>query len=329
MIGEPRRTNYDLNFRCFGYRVRVHPGFWILVAVLSFRPGVKPLDLLIFASAAFISILIHELGHAFAYKRYRIHSHIVIYHMGGIAVADSVEAMAGIGKHSQPRKKIFISFAGPLIQILFAALVILGCRLATKTDGVVSAYLPASATADPLGMIEEMMDLPIVRSLAEDMEVDGVAPGLEEFPESTARADVKYFVPSDADKLNGSYARILRNAQPNEFGMITVNELVRSVLIPNTGLRRFIETFVLISLFWAVLNLLPIYPLDGGQISRELFMLSGAQDAMGKSIMLSIGVSIIAAMYWFKVEVMFNGLLFLMLAMSNYQMLNAYRGRRF
>ena len=92
MIGEPGRTNYDLNFRFMGYRVRVHPGFWILIAVISFRPGMKPLDLLIFTAAAFTSILIHELGHAFAYKRYRINSHIVLYHMGGVAVADSVEA---------------------------------------------------------------------------------------------------------------------------------------------------------------------------------------------------------------------------------------------
>ncbi|HCP83501.1 MAG TPA: hypothetical protein DIT88_03795, partial [Planctomycetaceae bacterium] len=160
MIGEPGRTNYDLNFRFMGYRVRVHPGFWILIAVISFRPGMKPLDLLIFTAAAFTSILIHELGHAFAYKRYRINSHIVLYHMGGVAVADSVEAMAGIGKHSQPGKKIFISFAGPILQMLFAVLVIVACRAATKSDGFVSAYLPASASADPLGAIPEMLELP-------------------------------------------------------------------------------------------------------------------------------------------------------------------------
>ena len=33
MIGEPGRINYDLNFRFMGYQ-GVHPGFWILIAVI-------------------------------------------------------------------------------------------------------------------------------------------------------------------------------------------------------------------------------------------------------------------------------------------------------
>ena len=329
MIGEPGRTNYDLNFRFMGYRVRVHPGFWILIAVISFRPGMKPLDLLIFTAAAFTSILIHELGHAFAYKRYRINSHIVLYHMGGVAVADSVEAMAGIGKHSQPGKKIFISFAGPILQMLFAVLVIVACRAATKSDGFVSAYLPASASADPLGAIPKMLKLPIARSSADDPQNSENETIENTFPESTARSEYKYFLPSDVDQLDGLYARILKNAQPNSFGRITVRELIDSVRIEHPALAHFVYSFVMISLFWGVLNLLPIYPLDGGQISRELFLLSGARDAVGKSMMFSIAVAIIGAMYWFKQDVTFNGLLFLMLAMSNYQMLNAYKGRRF
>jgi len=36
-------------------------------------------------------------------------------------------------------------------------------------------------------------------------------------------------------------------------------------------LWTFLEQMLFINLFWPLLNLLPIWPLDGGQISRELF----------------------------------------------------------
>lgn len=48
-----------------------------------------------------------------------------------------------------------------------------------------------------------------------------------------------------------------------------------------------ISNFVLVSLFWAVLNLIPVYPLDGGQILRE---------ALGpRRIQLTLKISIIVA----------------------------------
>ena len=174
-----------------------------------------------------------------------------------------------------------------------------------------------------------MLELPIARSSADDPQNSENETIENTFPESTARSEYKYFLPSDVDQLDGLYARILKNAQPNSFGRITVRELIDSVRIEHPALAHFVYSFVMSSLFWGVLNLLPIYPLDGGQISRELFLLSGARDAVGKSMMFSIAVAIIGAMYWFKQDVTFNGLLFLMLAMSNYQMLNAYKGRRF
>ncbi len=41
--------------------------------------------------------------------------------------------------------------------------------------------------------------------------------------------------------------------------------------IENDHLAYFIAVLMIINLWWAMINLLPIWPLDGGQVSRELF----------------------------------------------------------
>jgi Zn-dependent protease len=55
--------------------------------------------------------------------------------------------------------------------------------------------------------------------------------------------------------------------------------------------RRFLEGMLYINLFWPLLNLLPIWPLDGGQITREACV--GALRDRG--LRLSLGISILAA----------------------------------
>jgi Zn-dependent protease len=52
-----------------------------------------------------------------------------------------------------------------------------------------------------------------------------------------------------------------------------------------------LEDLFLINLFWPVLNLLPIWPLDGGQISREVFA-----RAMGeRGVRVALGLSMVVA----------------------------------
>ena len=43
-----------------------------------------------------------------------------------------------------------------------------------------------------------------------------------------------------------------------------------------------------ITVMWGLLNLLPIYPLDGGQIAQQIFVLTNPQDAMRQSLILSV-----------------------------------------
>ncbi len=91
---------------------------------------------------------------------------------------------------------------------------------------------------------------------------------------------------------------------------------------------------LLINWAWPLLNLLPIYPLDGGQISRDLFDWFRPRDGIRLSLMVSLGLSgLLAANYFISVAMkepfipflgrgtMFRAVFFLVFAVNNYQLL--------
>ncbi len=90
---------------------------------------------------------------------------------------------------------------------------------------------------------------------------------------------------------------------------------------------------LIINLWWGIMNLLPIYPLDGGQISMELFTAAtprkGAQMALGLSFALAalIALNCILGAYgrsplpWLPVGGLYTAVLFGMLALENLMML--------
>lgn len=117
MFAEPERTRGDLSFRLFGFRVRVHPFFWL--ATLLFGQGLwnpdHPEFFLAWVAIAFVSFLVHELGHALAFRRFGVDAHIVLYALGGLAVPWDVVR----GRW----QRVAVSLAGPAAGFALAGLV--------------------------------------------------------------------------------------------------------------------------------------------------------------------------------------------------------------
>ena len=59
---------------------------------------------------------------------------------------------------------------------------------------------------------------------------------------------------------------------------------------------QFAAMFLLsINLWWALINLLPVYPLDGGQVSRELFTWVSRSNGVRYSLALSLVTATLVA----------------------------------
>ena len=112
------------------------------------------------------------------------------------------------------------------------------------------------------------------------------------------------------------------------------------------GLTRFIERFVQLplpdrhmtdsavlfvvtdalvtqSVFWALLNLLPILPLDGGNVLRELLRVFGASDVWRTAALVSMITAGALAFYMFQHDQPGGGLMCLSFVASNFQLYQA------
>ena len=88
IIPEPNRTPWDLKWRMFNVPVRVHPGFWFVALCFSYDSH-RPFALVVITIACmFVSILVHEFGHALCGRHYGDNQNrTVLYTMGGLCVS--------------------------------------------------------------------------------------------------------------------------------------------------------------------------------------------------------------------------------------------------
>ncbi|MCH2180655.1 MAG: site-2 protease family protein [Mariniblastus sp.] len=258
-LAEPGRTPYDLNFSLFGFPVRVHPAFLVLPLLIgssllqsaSTNAGVM---LLLLVVIFFVSILVHELGHAFAFRYYGQASRIVIYWMGGLAIPEqagnvwSSSRRRSIGSNQQ----IVISLAGPVFGFILAGLII-----------VLILSIGGHLEYEQRGL------LPILRAHLSD----------SIFAESARRQ--------------------------------TMEAVLTVTLFANV--------------FINVLNLAPVFPLDGGQVARQLFLRYDPYNGVRYSIIFSMVVAILIAVLNFQHD-QFIALFFGFMAWSNYMTLQQMSG---
>lgn len=105
--------------------------------------------------------------------------------------------------------------------------------------------------------------------------------------------------------------------------------LAGTILAGSESIGLVIWFGIILNVFLNLVNLLPVYPLDGGQIARQIMVQMDRYNGVRNSIYLSIGVSAMLAVFFFVVlEARFGGFFFGYMAWSSYQMLQQYQTPR-
>ncbi len=178
--------------RLAGIPIRIEPAFVLVLGFLGFAGRGTLLAAIEWVVLAGISILLHELGHAEAYRRYGIQPRIRLWSFGGLTHGEAVS----------PARSIVVSLAGPATGLLV-----------------------------------------------------GVA-------------------------------------------VVAVSSVVESVMgTPSLEFERVVADLLYINVAWSLFNLLPVLPLDGGNIAAAAFRAAGRGQTWATSLsLLASGVITVAAL---------------------------------
>jgi len=243
----PPYSRYDLNFNLAGFPVRVHPLFWLMTILIGF--SINPLQLLIWVVVVFVSILVHELGHALAMRRYGQPSQIVLHAMGGLTIPSEVRWGSGWANVSlTSNQEIFIALAGSGAGFILAAVII-----------AISLAIGGSLS---LTMLFGLIPFPLVTL---------------------------------------------------PFNNFLANSIVM--------------TFLWVTIFWGLINLMPVYPLDGGNVARRLLIHADPWGGARKSLWVSVITGAILTIFCLVfIQSMFMTLMFGLLAVQSYMTLQGRSG---
>jgi stage IV sporulation protein FB len=124
-----RQTKF-LNFQLFGFPVQVDAYFFLMTVVLGSRGSNNLLLLIGWTAVVFVSILLHELGHAFVGRKYGHNPWIELYAGGGLTHGIT-EARAytlywrdlKVTSRSPVVENVAISLAGPAAGFVLGGLI--------------------------------------------------------------------------------------------------------------------------------------------------------------------------------------------------------------
>lgn len=208
-----------VRFSIFGIPVEVQPWFWLTLALIGgINDAGTPdglLRLLLFVLAGFISVLVHELGHALTGKRFGAATAITLHAFGGYATFPAGRFTRG--------QDFLVTAAGPAIQLVLG--------------GIFLAILKSDTDFAPMGVV-------------------------------------------------------------------------------------FLRALAGISIFWAILNLIPVIPLDGGRLMASI--LGPRKIVLTLKVSMAIAIAASALMLYFNIGLIFPILLGFM-AYQNWQELQHRR----
>ncbi|MCF1505350.1 site-2 protease family protein [Afifella sp. H1R] len=126
--------------RLFGSEIRIHATFFLLLAWIGFAHyqmggAAAAIDGVLFILAIFACVVAHEFGHALTARRFGIKTpDITLLPIGGLA---RLERMP-----ENPREEILVALAGPAVNIVIAAVLILALGGAVDTASLASLDNP-------------------------------------------------------------------------------------------------------------------------------------------------------------------------------------------
>ncbi len=151
--------------RLAGIAIRVHGTFFLLLAAIALLYWQQQNSLhavvsgVLFVLALFACVVLHELGHALAARRYGIGTRdITLLPIGGVATLESTP--------TRPAQEIVVALAGPAVNLLIALLLWLLLAVSASGAGTVAfdADIETAVTGDS-GFVERLLLLNLVLAL--------------------------------------------------------------------------------------------------------------------------------------------------------------------
>ncbi len=104
------------------------------------------------------------------------------------------------------------------------------------------------------------------------------------------------------------------------FSLFILGTLLLQVpALATPGIGNFLQTFRLVNLFWTVVNLLPVLPLDGGQLVRIICESIFHSKGFRYALMISMIVAIVISLTFFFMRGFLIGAFFFLFAFQNFE----------
>ena len=131
--------------RLFGIKTTIHWTFWILIIWIVYsnvQQGYKQDEIILYVLlvfAIFGCVVLHELGHALAARRFGIETRsITILPIGGVASLEKMPA--------DPKEELVVAIAGPLVNVAIAAILFVFLSTTGKLNAISEEILDISGS---------------------------------------------------------------------------------------------------------------------------------------------------------------------------------------